>query len=70
MNLSRTVDGTVVPEGRVVSESVGAKLWRWPTKWVPDAVVKSPGLSIVVGLVPFVFWGLLVWWAWDKWGKR
>lgn len=57
----RTTDGSVVREGQVTSESWPARFWRWPTKWLPDAVVARPELSLVVAVTPFAFWAFLAW---------
>lgn len=61
VNPIKTLDGTYVPGGEVVSESILARMWRWPTQFLPDTLASSPLLPIVVVAVPFAFWVLLVW---------
>ena len=60
-NYVRTTDGTVVSEGQVTNETWAARLWRWPTKWLPEAIVSRPALAVVVIATPFAFWGILAW---------
>ncbi len=61
----RTTDGTVVEEGKPTSETAAAKFWRWPTKWLPDSLIDSPAVVVL----PFVFWGAVLWIVWRKFVK-
>jgi hypothetical protein len=58
MNYIRTTDRTFVPEGAPVSETPLAKLWRWPTQFLPDAAASlAPVLPVAVwGLAAFLIW--------------
>ncbi len=55
---SRTTDGTVVREGAVTSETPLARLWRWPTQFLPA------GAESFAMIAPFAFWTVAAWLAW------
>lgn len=62
---SRNPDGAWVQEGQVSSETLPARLWRWPTRFLPGVPLMSQSqLRTLVPITPFVFWGLVAWLGW------
>jgi len=52
----RAPDGTLVPGGVVQSESLPARVWRWPTRWMPETWP-----AWVVTLATVGFWAVVAW---------
>lgn len=55
-SMVRTADGTLVVPGEVTSETWPARVWRWPTRWIPES---WPAWAVTLAVVSF--WAAVLW---------